>query len=437
MKMKSSLFLLALVAAALGVSAAEPLRYAVAADRATCVYACGETATFTVTVTGTNGQRVATGSVQASLDNFGPQTVAAAVTWDLAKTNVFTLAGRLDAPGFLRLNLSPAPQGNGPKVWSVAYDPTRIAKGSPSPADFDAYWAGERARLRREVPLDPQVVRVPERSTSAFDFFRVSFATFGRRVYGYLSVPTDKTKAPFPVNAGVNAAGFGGWTNDMAGRPDAICLQMSVYPFEPDWRWQETGLKATYDAMNEACRAKYGCGYSCAGIAVSREDYFFHSVLLGIDRAIDWLVARPDVDRTRVAYQGTSQGGGFGFYLTGLNHAFTRAAFYVPAITDTMGYRAGRRSGWPQIVENNSRTPETRAAAERLAPYFDGANFASRIACPVRVAVGFSDTTCPPCAVYAAYNEIKVKDKEIVHGIGMTHSCFGTFYRDLGAWAGK
>ena len=126
--------------------------------------------------------------------------------------------------------------------------------------------------------------------------------------------------------------------------------------------------------------------------------------------------------------------GGFGFYLCGLNRAFTRAAFYVPAITDTMGYLAGRQSGWPQIVENSSSTPERRAAAERWAPYFDGANFASRITCPVRVAVGFSDTTCPPCAVYAAYNEIKVADKAIGNGIGMTHSCSGRFYSEFGAW---
>ena len=66
--------------------------------------------------------------------------------------------------------------------------------------------------------------------------------------------------------------------------------------------------------------------------------------------------------------------------------------------------------------------------------YFDGANFASRITCPVRVAVGFSDTTCPPCAVYAAYNEIKSADKGIVHGIGMTHSCSASFYKELGNW---
>lgn len=170
MKMKLSLFL-AWVAAALGASAAEPLRYAVAADRTTCVYARGETATFTVTVTGTNGQRVASGSVKASLDNFGPQAVAAAVEWDLAQTNVFTLAGRLDAPGFLRLNLSPAPQGNGPTVWSVAYEPEKIVKGSPSPADFDAHWAGERARLRREAPLDSQIVHGIGMTHSCFGTF--------------------------------------------------------------------------------------------------------------------------------------------------------------------------------------------------------------------------------------------------------------------------
>ena len=36
--------------------------------------------------------------------------------------------------------------------------------------------------------------------------------------------------------------------------------------------------------------------------------------------------------------------------------------------------------------------------------------------------------------VYAAYNAIPVKDKGIVHGIGMGHGCFGTFYQTLGDW---
>ncbi|HNX05128.1 MAG TPA: acetylxylan esterase, partial [Opitutales bacterium] len=108
---------------------------------------------------------------------------------------------------------------------------------------------------------------------------------------------------------------------------------------------------------------------------------------------------------------------------------------FVPAMTDTMGYLMGRQSGYPSIVENNSSTPEIRRRAEMFAPYFDAANFASRIECPVRIGCGFADTCCAPCAVYAAYNEIDVPDKGIVNGFGMTHTCFPGVYADLDKWA--
>ena len=405
--------------------------FRIEADHANHLYRCGETATFTVTAVDSNGVPVKAGAVTASLDNFGP-TRLAKETVDLARSNPFRMSGTLAEPGFLRLNLAGRDCAN--RVFGVGYEPERIVKGSPSPADFDAFWADAKAKLARDVPPDARVVRVPERCTRDFEYFRVSFATFGRRVYGYMSVPTDRSLAPYPVDFQVSAAGFGGWTNDMGGKRDAISVFFSVYPFEPHWDWQKLGLKAKYDALNAETKEKYGTGYATSGITESREAYFFYPVLLGIDRAVDWVAARPDVDRTRFRYQGTSQGGGFGFYLTGLNHTFTRAAFYVPAITDTMGYLKGRQSGWPQIVENNGRKPELKAVAERNAPYFDGANFAARIRCPVRVAVGFADTTCAPCAVYAAYNAIPVQDKGIVHGVGMGHGCFGSIYADLGAW---
>ena len=409
--------------------------YKVDIDRSDGLYRCGETATFTVRVLSTNALAEAANPC-AMLDNFG-SSVLTNMPFDVTATGVaLTVSGTLGEPGFLRLSLLPTKSGrDDPYVFSVGFEPEKIRKGSPSPDDFDAFWAAARARLASEVPLDAQMTRVPERSTSAFDFYRISFATFGRRVHGYMSVPTDKSKAPFPVDFGVNAAGFGDWTNNMQGERDSIQVQFSVYPFEPDWRWKALGLESKYKAMDAEVQAKYGAPRYCqAGITESREAYFFYPVILGIDRAVDWIAARPDVDKSRFRYQGTSQGGGFGFYLCGLNRAFTRAAFYVPAITDTMGYLAGRQSGWPQIVENNSSTPGRRAAAERWAPYFDGANFASRIKCPVRVAVGFSDTICPPCAVYAAYNEIKVKDKAIGNGIGMTHSCSSRFYSEFGRW---
>ena len=404
------------------------LEFTIANDHTNLLYKVGEEAVFTVTAT-RDGKPVAEGWVDAKLDNFGP-AVQTSNRVDLAKGNPFTVKGRLAEPGFLRLTLTAK---GAAKVWSVGYEPEKIVKGSPSPDDFDAFWAAARATLAKEVPLDAKMTKVPERSTKDFDYYRISFATFGRRVYGYMSVPTDKSKAPYPVDFQVTAAGFGGWTNDMSGEKDIIRVFFATCPWAPHWDWQALGLRTAYDYMNQAYDGRYGCGvYSCAGLSEGREGYFFYPLLLGIDRAVDWLAARPDVDKARFWYQGTSQGGGFGFYLAGLNRTFTRAAFFVPAITDTMGYLKGRQSGWPQPVESHREAD--RAAVAKAAPYFDGANFASRIRCPVSVAVGFADTTCPPCAVYAAYNEIPVKDKGILHGFGMTHSCFGKFYEELGKW---
>ena len=426
------------LAAALAAIAALPAlaaTYRVEADKPVCIYRCGETATFSVTLLDAANLCADLSEPCVTLDNFGTQLVARSSV-EMSTGAVFRISGTLAEPGFLRLTLPPTKDGRtDPFVFSVGFEPGKIRKGSPSPADFDEFWANARAKLAKEIPLDPRLERVESRSTGKFDFYRVSFATFGRRVHGLLSVPKDKSKA-YPVRVGVNAAGFGNWTNDMQGSPDAICAQFSVYDWPMDWEWKKKGLQKKYDSLNAECDAKHSCGRYCtAGITESREGYFYYPVILGIDRAVDWIASMPGVDPGRVVYQGTSQGGGFGLYLCGLNHRFTRAVFYVPAITDTMGCLAGRESGWPRIVESNSSTPERRAAAERNAPYFDGANFASRVKCPVRVAVGFSDTTCPPCAVYAAYNEIPVADKAIVHGIGMTHSCSAKFYRELGRWA--
>lgn len=432
--MKKVLLALSLLFATLAASAS-PYRLAIANDHTNLLYRIGETATFTVTVTDTNGVPVKEGVIPLTLDNFGPK-VQVNRQVDLSAGNPFAVTGRLDEPGFLRLTV-PLKGERKPFVWSVGYEPEKIRKGSPSPEDFDEFWASARAKLSKEVPADVQVSRIAERSTEAFDYYRISLATYGRRVYGYMSVPTDKTKAPFAAEFQVAAAGFGGWTNDMKGQSDRIQVFFSVYPFEPDWRWQKTGLEKKYDAMNRACREKFGesVNYCRSGISESCEDYFFYPVLLGIDRAVDWVAARPDVDKDRFWYQGTSQGGGFGFYLTGLNRHFTRAVMFVPAITDTLGFLKGRQSGWPQIVESNG--PACRERVLRYAPYFDGANFASRIRCPVRVVVGFADTTCAPCAVYAAYNEIRVKDKGILHGFGMTHDCFGNLYTKGFKWLRK
>lgn len=436
---KASLLLLAVAALRLF---AEPVIVEISSDHTNALYRCSEKVSFIVSGLDTNRQFVTKGRSRVVVDNFTARGVVFVGDVDFSKGNPQILEFSFDKPGFYRCM---APKTSKIDrfgkvivrdfIWGVGVEPGKIVKGSPSPSDFDSFWKGERQRLAREVPLDPVQSIVPEKTSDDFDYYRISFATFGsRRVHGYMSVPKDRSKGPFPVEFTVSSAGFGNHTNKMNPTKGRVRVFFAVFPFEPDWRWEELGLyEKLYTPMDEALKKKYHViNYSMSGLSGRREECFFHPVILGIDRAVDWVASLPFVDRSRFWYTGTSQGGGMGIYLCGLNGTFTKAAFFVPAIADTMGYLKGRASGWPKPIENHRE--EDRAAAAANAPYYDGANFASRIKCPVRFAVGFSDVVCPPASVYATYNELKSPDRGIVHGLGMSHTCYGWIYRDFDKW---
>ena len=398
----------------------------ITADRESYVYACGEPAAFSIRVLGKDNQPVKEGQLRVTLTNFGTQQVAGA-TFDLSKANPVTSTGTLREPGFLKCTATVKLDKDYKGLAGAAYEPEKIGAGSERPADFDAFWDAAIKKLESEVPLDPRVERVEKWCNDKHECFRVSFATFdGQRVYGFLSVP--KGAGPFPVEVNVPGAGPGvvGPSAGMADR-GFIHLVMNVHPFEP--AADAEAQKKLYAEQDKRVQEQYGVQRYCLAGAASRETYFYYRVMLGINRGVNWLAARPDVDKTRFCYTGTSQGGGFGFILCGLNKNFTKGVMHVPAITDLLGYRKGRDSGWPKLIEN--MRAQDKEAAVKVAPYFDGVHFAPRITCPVRVSVGFIDETCPPCAVYSAYNALRVKDKAISHGIGMPHRVFPPIYEQL------
>lgn len=428
----------ALLCAAACAASAETASFTVETDRTNALYRCGEEATFTVTARGEGGEILRAGALEATLDNFGERRLAAR-TVDLARENPFVLKGTQTAPGFLRLQVKSRTKGlkvapnkgqSSPFAWGVAYEPERIRPGAARPADFDAFWADAVKRLDATVPVDARLTEIPEKSSAARTYYQVSFATAGgRRVWGWLSMP--KGRGPYPVEVSVPGAGIGA-TGTGGGDGRRISLTMNVHSYpQPE---TPEARAAAYKAQDARFAAPRGVARYCqAGIDASREDYFYYASLLGINRAVNWLWARPEADRARFTYSGTSQGGGFGLMLTGLSGRFTRSCIFVPALTDLLGFRAdGRQSGWPRLVE--AQRPERRAAAEKWAPYFDGAHFAARITCPVRVVAGFSDAVCTPCGVYAAYNAIPARDKKILHGLGMGHAVFPALYRELVAW---
>ena len=313
---------------------------------------------------------------------------------------------------------------NGPcphQVWRVT-----------PPADFLTYWQGERARLRREVPVDVRKSLLADRSTNRWDVYSVSFATLnGKRLYGYMSIPKQRA-GKLPVYFNVPGAGPG--VNDCGRRERGISVSINVHGYEQP---EKDKMNARFEQWKRELIAKWkGVGhFAHTGMTGDRNDYFYHDVILGVDRAMDWVAQLPEANG-EVRYSGTSQGGGMGIILAALNPRVKRLAAHVPAMTDLLGGRAGRVDGWPKLPEG-MKTPELTVAMERIAPYYDAVNFATFVTCPARFSVGLKDPVVPHTAVRQAFGALASADKELLVGEKMTHNVFNEFYARTDAWLEK
>ena len=430
---------------ALAVQGAESV-VRVCADRVTCRYALGEVANLSVSLVDEKGDLLRRGRVAWSVDNFGPVVSQTNTVVDLAEGNPFSVSVTRATPGFARLLVVSGDSelkirtnaGNhlDGYAYGIVFDPSHIRSGTPDPEDFDVFWKQAVDTLDAEVPPDIRLDPMPDLATQSMNCFRISVASAdGRRVYGWLTEPKDLSAGPYPVRIRVPGAGIG-FTGPVF-CDGAICLSMNVHSYAQPEGGDAAAVaerQRLYDEQDRVFAAPRGVKRYCqAGIHLGREQYFYYASILGVNRAVNWLAQRPECDLRDFTYSGTSQGGGFGLYLTALNRHITRSVICVPALTDLLGSRVeGRQSGWPQIVE--AQRSENRAAAERWAPYFCGVNFARRITVPIRFVVGFSDCVCSPNAVLSAFNACSSEDKVLFDGIGMGHRVYDDFYGYLDAW---
>lgn len=361
-------------------TAAEPetktdkINVTVTADRQDALYKCGEKVTFKATVS-QNNQPVTSGKIKVKLSNDGLKTLSTQEV-DLAKSNPFTVEGTMTAPGFLQCE---AVLDKEKGYAGAGFEPEKIQPVTKLPEDFKKFWDDGICGLDK-IPPDVQLEPLPKFSTPQFDCFKISFANLNNtRIYGFLSVPKNG-KGPFPALVSVAAAGPGysapdtGWA-----KRDVIVLLMNVHQYDP--------FHKNYDA-----RYFYHS-------APDRNKYYYKKSILGVNRAINYLAERPDVDKHRIVMQGLSQGGAFALIMAGMNKNIAATFAGVPALCDHAGYLADRSPGWPRLVNAVPGSLEMSA-------YFDAVNFARNITCPAVVSVGFIDRTCSPSSVYAAYNTI-------------------------------
>lgn len=269
------------------------------------------------------------------------------------------------------------------------------------PADFDAFWQ-ETLTEARQFPLNGRFEPV-DYGLKLVDVYDVTFSGFGgQRVKAWFLLPKERSG---PLPCVVEYLGYGGGRG--FGYEHLLWPNMGYAHLLMDTRGQGSAWRKgdTPDVPNGANPAFPG--YMTQGI-LDPKTYYYRRVFTDAVRAIEVIWGHEAVDSKRVALTGGSQGGGITIAAGALHEG---AQVIMPDVPFLCHYRRATsitdRSPYSEIASFLKTHRDKIDAVYRTLSYFDGVNFAARIAANALFSVGLMDMTCPPSTVFAAYNHLR------------------------------
>ena len=266
----------------------------------------------------------------------------------------------------------------------------------PLPADFNAFWQ-RTLEEQAKIPLDLQLSKVKE--LDKVEVYKFNFAgLLHRRIYGYLTVPKDKTKRypaililPSSGEHHINIPNYA----DAHGNPYA-CMAINITNLDVDLPEEQ------YDWRT------WPAPYLVTGI-LDRDYYSLRFSFAGLVRAAEVLSARPEVQPDEMLCMGSSQGGGLTLIAAGLYPKFKAAIANVPGLC---------RLDWNVNYLNPPYFPiatssDGRGTVLSTLQYYDPVHFARNITCPIWVSLGLMDDVTPSMGVFCAYNVIPAAQKHL------------------------
>lgn len=297
-------------------------------------------------------------------------------------------------PGFTSVRVEVTLDGRTYKsMTNIACDPYSIQPTTTMPADFERFWH-DAVNKAAQLPMTPSLRYSEQESNDRVDVYYLRLQSYkrGNYVYGVLTVPKTPGRKPAILRLpGAAVRSFNG-PNELA-YEGFVVLEVGVHgiPVDQDpeiYRQLENGALA---------------GYTTMGID-NRDTYYYKRSILGCVRAVDYLCTRDDVDTTRIATYGGSQGGMLSIMTAALSPHVAALFAYFPAFCDLTGYYNGRGAGWPHLFRDPDE-PNLKARME-VSKYYDTVNFARLLRVPGFYAWGFNDPACCPTSTFSAYNVI-------------------------------
>jgi cephalosporin-C deacetylase len=272
-------------------------------------------------------------------------------------------------------------------MQSTRRHPELYGTTTTRPPDFDEFWSAILAEADA-IPLNPSMTHVPMRSSPEVDVYEIEYDSLDNvRIAGWYCVPKESyLPAPYPA-----------------------LLLVPGYISEPTLpkSWAKMGYAALGVAPRGKLRSNRQINPGYPGLLVSnivdRQTYAYRGFYIDASRAVDFVLSRPEVDKSRIGIHGSSQGGALTVTVAALRpDLITCGAAGAPYLCGMMD-AAQLTHSWPYEEINDylrmypQREPQVRATLN----YFDGINFAPLIRCPMLVYMGLGDDVCPPETGYA------------------------------------
>ena len=260
------------------------------------------------------------------------------------------------------------------------------------PHDFDAYWAGLLEGLEA-LPIAAEEEERPLRSTEFSTTYGVYFTSLGPyRLFGYLSIPHGE--GPFATI--INLPRYGS-VLELIKQGDASEKRGRYLIFSPAGRGQRHSDRPYAAAFP---------GIFTDGID-DPQSYIFRGFVADLCRAVDYVLTRPEVDRSRIAAVSATD---LPLFTAALRPEITHVVAAPSFFYATMD-RAPEASDYPleEINDYLRLDPARREPVARTLAYFDPLFFAPAIRATTLL-WGRPETVAPLAEAIAG--EVEVRESQ-------------------------
>lgn len=299
--------------------------------------------------------------------------------------------GNLD-PGFYEISTVLKSESDNKRAsFVIGVRPEAIISPLDRPEDFENYWMRARRELNAVDPMF-RLIRQDSLCTENREFFILEMRSLGNvLVRGWYMRPVKKGVYPVILHLqGYSSFMVPGW---MYPGDDMVALGLNI-----------RGHGFSKDHVDPGFP-----GYLQHHVD-NKELYIYRGAYMDCIRAVDFLYSRDEVDTTRVAVAGGSQGGALSFATAALDNArIDLCVPHVPFLSDFRNYF--RMAGWPadEFVQYFDEHPEIpQDEIYKTLSYIDIKNLAPWVKAPVFMSIGLKDVICPPHINFAAYNQLTV-----------------------------